>query len=111
MIYRSATTLLALVAATAALRGQTPDPKSEFTSAVGQFSLALEGAFGDEGTRVRSSLDAMSRTLNAWDSVLRQYESALAADLRTADPALATRLHMALAGLYFDRTRTADGLR
>jgi hypothetical protein len=43
--------LLALVAAAATLLGQSQEPKSEFAAAVGQFSLALEGTFGDEGTR------------------------------------------------------------
>src|SRR4029434_689153 len=77
----------------------------------GQFSLALDGAYGDEGLRVRSSLDAMSRALAEWDAVLRKYEAAMAADLRSADPALALKMHLAIGGLYLDRARTADGLR
>jgi Tfp pilus assembly protein PilF len=35
----------------------------------------------------------------------------MATDLRTAEPALATRMHLALAGVYLDRTRASDGLR
>jgi tetratricopeptide (TPR) repeat protein len=35
----------------------------------------------------------------------------MAADLRTAEPGLALKMHLALGGLYLDRLRTADGLR
>src|SRR5262245_17780331 len=108
---RPAITLLTIAAATAALTAQSPEPKSAFVQAVGQFSLALDGMYGDEGARVRTSLDAMSRALEDWDGALRKYETAIAADLRTAEPGLAIRMHLALAGLYLDRTRAADGLR
>ena len=111
MRHRTASTLLALLVGAAALDGQSPAPKASFVQAVGQFSLALEGASGDEGVRVRSSLDAMSRALDEWDAVLRKYEAAMAADLRTAEPGLALKMHLALGGLYLDRARTADGLR
>ena len=95
----------------ATLTGQSPEPKAAFVQAVGQFSLALDGAYGDEGARVRSSLDAMSRALGEWDAMLRKYEAAMAADIRTAEPGLALKMHLALGGLYLDRARTADGLR
>src|SRR5262245_29887377 len=120
MRHRTASTLLALFAgATAvalvggatALIGQSPEPKTAFLQAVGQFSLALDGAYGDEGARVQASLDAMARGLAEWDAVVRKYEAAMAADLPTAESPLATRMHLALAGLYLDRTRTTDGLR
>ena len=108
---RTASTLLAILLGGAALAGQSPEPKAAFLQAVGQFSLALDGAYGDEGARLRTSLDAMSRALDEWDGMLRKYEAAMAADLRTAEPALATKMHLALGGLYLDRARTADGLR
>ncbi len=111
MSHRTASTLLTLIVGAATLTGQSPEPKAAFLEAVGQFSLALDGAYGDEGLRVRSSLDAMSRALAEWDAVLRKYEAAMAADLRSADPALALKMHLAIGGLYLDRARTADGLR
>jgi len=111
MSYRTASTLLALALATAAAVAQSPEPRAAFVQAVGQFSLALDGAYGDEGTRVRSSLDAMSRALDGWDAMLRRSEAAMAADLRSAEPALALKMHLAIGGLYLDRLRTADGLR
>ena len=53
----------------------------------------------------------MSRALGDWDAMLRTYETAMAADIRTAEPGLALKMHLALGGLYLDRARTADGLR
>ena len=61
MSHRTASTLLTLIVSAATLTGQSPEPKAAFIQAVGQFSLALDGAYGDEGARVRSSLDAISR--------------------------------------------------
>jgi tetratricopeptide (TPR) repeat protein len=110
MRHFTAVAVLTVVAA-AAVTGQSPEPKSTFIQAVGQFSLALDGASGDEGARVRSSLDAMARALGEWDAMLRKYEAAMAADLRTAEPGLALKMHLAIGGLYLDRARTADGLR
>ena len=110
MSHRTASAL-ALIVAAAAVVAQTPEPKTAFVQAVGVFSLALDGMYGDEGARVRASLDAMSRALVDWDGALRKYETAIAADMRGADPGLAMRMHLALAGLYLDRTRAADGLR
>jgi tetratricopeptide (TPR) repeat protein len=111
MTHTPASTLLALVAAAAALAAQSPEPKTTFLQATGQFSLALEGSFGDEGAQLRSSLDAMERSSRQWDDLIQGYEKAMAADLRAAAPAQATRLHLSLAGVYLDRNRTADSLR
>ena len=108
---RTVSTLVALVLTAAALAAQSPAPKTAFVQSVGQFSLALDGAYGDEGNYLHSSLDAMSRALAEWDGLLQKYEAAMAADLRTAEPALATKMHLALGGLYLDRVRTTDGLR
>jgi tetratricopeptide (TPR) repeat protein len=101
----------ALVAMSTALTGQAPEPKGVFVQALGQFSVAVDGAFGDEGARIRASLDAMDRALTQWNTVVRSYETAMAADMRTAEPALAMRMHIALAGVYVDRTRASDALR
>lgn len=111
MRHRTASTLLTLLLGAAALAGQSPEPKTAFVQAVGQFSLALDGAYGDEGARVRASLDAMGRALDQWDALVRKYEAAMAADIRTADRGLALKMHLALGGLYLDRLRTSDGLR
>ena len=86
MKHRTASTLPTLLVGAAALAGQSPEPKTTFVQAVGQFSLAVDGMYGDEGARVRASLYAMSRALVDWDGALRKYETAIAADMRSADP-------------------------
>ena len=88
-----------------------PDPKVEFTDALGRFSLALDGEYGDEGTRIKSRLDAMSRALAQWDRTIRSYETGMAAEITGAAPPLAARMHLALGGAYLDRGRVDDAVR
>lgn len=101
--------LLAL-AAVVPLSARQADPKEPFVQALGAFSLALEGGFGDEGSRILASLDAMERALDAWDATIRGYEAAMAAERAGADSKLAARMHLALGGVYLDRGRVVDGL-
>jgi tetratricopeptide (TPR) repeat protein len=101
--------LLAL-AGSARLSGQAPDPRAEFLNALGQFSLALDGTYGDEGARLSGGLDAMAAALARWDASIEGRDRAMAADLATAEPALAARMHLALGGVYLDRLRTKEGL-
>ena len=104
-------TLVAAVALSAPAFGQATDPRVAFTDALGQFSLALGGTYGDEGSRIRSSLDSLDRALEQWDAVIRAYEAGMAAEIGTAAPPLAARMHMALGAVYLDRGRTEDALR
>ena len=99
------------LAAAAPGRAQNVDPKAAFTEALARFSLALDGAFGDEGPAATASLAAMDRARQQWDSVIRTYEAGLAADVRRAPPELAARMHLALAGAYLDRGRFPDARR
>src|SRR5262245_10979795 len=107
------TTLLALLLALAAgpSYGQVPDPKSNFVQALARFSLALDGIYGDEGSRVVSNLQALERGLDRWDSAIRNYETAIAAEIGRAEPRLASRMHATLGGVYLDRSRLEDALR
>ena len=93
-----------------AVTGQTQDPRAAFTNALGTFALALRGEFGDEGPRLRSSLDQMRRIVTAWDADIRRYEAAMAADLPGATPEIASRMHRAFGAIYLDRGRVTDGL-
>ena len=102
--------LLALVAIPAAA-GQAADPKTDFVQALARFSLGLEGTYGDEGSRIRSSLDSMDQELERWDATIRTYEMAMASEVNGAEPQVAARLHAALGGVYLDRSRVADALR
>ena len=104
-----ATFLLALV--TTPAHTQVDDPKVNFLQAVGRFSLELDGAYGDEGSRIWSRLEAMEQGLKQWDATIRSYEAGMASEIRGADPALAARMHAALGGVYLDRSRVAEALR
>jgi tetratricopeptide (TPR) repeat protein len=103
----------ALVALTPSSRldAQASDPRSDFLSALGQFSLALDGPYGDEGQRLSSALDAMAAALSRWDASIQSREQAMVADSAGASPALAARMHLALGGLYLDRLRVEDALK
>ena len=90
---------------------QTADPRGDFLSALGRFSLALDGTYGDEGQRLSNALDAMSAALSQWDAMIQSRERAMVADIAGADPKLAARMHLAVGGLYLDRLRAADAAR
>jgi tetratricopeptide (TPR) repeat protein len=113
-LLRRATLFMGVLVALAASprgQGQAADPRGEFLNALGRFSLALDGTFGDEGQRLSSALDAMSAALSQWDALIQSRERAMAADLAGANPQLATRMHLALGGLYLDRLRVDDALK
>jgi tetratricopeptide (TPR) repeat protein len=82
-----------------------PGPKAQFVGALVQFTAAIAGTYGDEGSRVWSSIDSMQRALDAWDDAVRAYETAVRAQLTGADR------HVALAATYLDRRRVEDALR
>lgn len=108
--------LTALVALLIALEGstvlaQSPEPKQAFVEALGSFSLALNGTYGDEGARLRTTVDALDRARTQWDDVIRRYEAAMKADVAGAAAPMAARLHLALGAVYLDRVRLADALR
>ena len=102
--------LLALVTSSP-IEAQTNDPRSDFLNALGQFSLSLDGTYGDEGRRLSTALDSMAAALSRWDALLQSRERAMAADIEKADPKLASRMHLALGGLYLDRLRVNDALQ
>lgn len=99
------------MAAQPALAQQAPDLKAEFVRAVGQFSLAVDGTFGDEGPAILSHLETMRQALGRWDALVERYEASMRSEIKAADPSLALRMHTALAGVYLDRGRLADGMR
>jgi len=102
--------MLAALPAPRALSGQALDPRAAFLDALGQFSLALDGTFGDEGPRLSASLDAMADALSRWDAFIQSRERAMAAEIGSADATLASRMQLALGGLYLDRLRVDDAL-
>src|ERR1700704_3286771 len=80
--------------------GQVADPKTDFAGAFAQFSLALEGSYGDEGPRILSSLESMDHGLARWDATIRAYEDAVAAEIKGTEPKLAALARLALGGVY-----------
>jgi tetratricopeptide (TPR) repeat protein len=103
--------LLSVLAIPVFVAGQIADPKIDFAEALAQFSIALDGPYGDEGPRILSSLDSMDRGLARWDETIGAYETAAAAEMKGAEPKLAALAHLALGGVYLDRNRVAEALR
>jgi tetratricopeptide (TPR) repeat protein len=90
---------------------QTPDPKPSFTAALGGVTAALEGRFGDDGSRVQENLAALEKSLAAWDDAVRTFEASIAVDLAKATPQAATRLHVAVALSLAERGRVDEALK
>jgi tetratricopeptide (TPR) repeat protein len=90
---------------------QQPGGRAAFSEALRDFGLALRGEFGDEGPGLESSLDAMRRALDAWDSEIRNYEAAGAAPRSDVAPERTALLHAALGLVYLDRGRARDARR
>ena len=111
VLLRTTHCLVAALAIAAPAFGQAADPRAAFTDALGRFSLALGGTYGDEGNRIRSSLDSVDRTLEQWETVIRTYERGMAAEIGTAAPPLAAQMRLALGAVYLDRGRLQDALR
>jgi tetratricopeptide (TPR) repeat protein len=114
MLRRLAFPICAAAVAASAVTGtraQGPDPKTAFTEALARFSLALHGAYGDEGPVASASLAALDRIRQQWDGLLRTYEAGMARELLGAPPDLAVRMHLALGGEYLDRRRLPDAMR
>ena len=104
-------TAFLLVSVPSGSRGQVVDSRADFLNALGAFSLALDGIRGDEGRSIATSLDSMAQALTRWDALIESRERAMAADIGSADPKLAARMHLALGGLYLNRARTTDAIR
>ena len=43
-------------------------------NALGAFSLALDGTYGDEGRSIATSLDSMAQSLARWDALIESRE-------------------------------------
>jgi tetratricopeptide (TPR) repeat protein len=84
---------------------QANQRKQAFVGALRQLTVALAGTFGDEGTRVRSSIESMSVALDEWDKSILAFEG----QLRQADRR--PEFHMALGAVYLERSRLEEALR
>ena len=82
---------------------------ADFVEAISELTAALEGTYGDEGTRISAALDRMSRALAAWDRQIAAAESELRSTPNVPPSNLAER-HVSLGRMYADRGRLADAL-
>lgn len=103
-------TVLVLCLATGNASAQAPDPKRAFTEALGRFSAALDGRYGDDGTRLAASLSAMEGALARWDAAIRQVEASMAAEIQKAAAPDAVRIRVAMALTFAERGRVEDAL-
>lgn len=87
---------------------QIHDIKNQFVAGVRQFTEAVTGTFGDEGSKLSASLDVMRRTLAQWDAAVRAYEAMVAA---LPGSNVSAEGRVALGTVYLDRDRRADALR
>ena len=83
----------------------TNQRKQAFVGALRQLIVALAGTFGDEGTRVRSSIESMDVALDEWDRSILAFEARLRQVDRPAE------IHVALGAVYLDRNRLDEALR
>lgn len=84
--------------------------KDAFVDGVAQFMNAVGGTFGDEGPALTAAVDAMARGLAEWDARIAGVEAGFRADVATAPPQAAARMHATLGTVYLERGRIADAL-
>jgi tetratricopeptide (TPR) repeat protein len=83
----------------------------KFVEALGEFTAALPGTYGDEGAAARASLDRMERGLAEWDKSLREYESNLLSIGPTASAARLLDMHRAMGLLDIARGRFDEAVQ
>lgn len=89
---------------------QPQDPKQAFAAAIGQFTAALEGRFGDDATQAERALATLDTSLAAWDAAVQRVEGSIAEELKQAPPEAVPRLHIAAALALAERGRIDDAL-
>ena len=105
------TEVLAFLAAAAllAVPRQTAAQQTAFTQALAELTEAIEGIYGDEGTRIGPALDRMSAALTVWNRDIEAAEAAVATAAGASQAETVMR-RIFLARMYADRGRFADAL-
>ena len=62
--------------------------QTAFLQGLSELTTALEGAYGDEGTRIGAALDRMSAALAVWDREIEAAESELRGTPANASPSI-----------------------
>ncbi|MEP7304995.1 MAG: tetratricopeptide repeat protein [Acidobacteriota bacterium] len=84
---------------------QIEGEKGRFVSSVRQLIQAITGTYGDEGPLIAAGVEEMARALVGWDQAIRAYRAVLSDAVEPQDA------HVALAGVYLERGKGAEGLK
>jgi tetratricopeptide (TPR) repeat protein len=98
----------ALIAALAGSNALAQD--EQFARAAAALPAILEGAYGDEGSRVAAALDELQQGLGEWDRALEEAAEILKKRTAVASTEQVADLHVAMGTMYFRRGRVADAL-
>ena len=90
---------------------QSLETKQAFASAVIEFLENVPGLFGDEGVRLRTSVDAMETGLVRWDAAVRSYSTSVPGRLPGVQPPVQAAMRVALGAVQLERSRVEDALR
>lgn len=90
---------------------QVLETKQALASAVIEFLENVPGLFGDEGDRLRASVDAMEIGLGRWDAAVRSYSTSVVGQLQDAQPPVKAAMRVALGAVHLERGRVDDALR
>jgi tetratricopeptide (TPR) repeat protein len=99
-----------LAAIVAAVPARVFAQQKAFADALVELTEAIEGTYGDEGTRVAPALDRMSMALAGWNREIATAEAELATALRGASQAGIVERRLRLARMYAERARFRDAL-
>jgi len=93
----------------------TPDvalaQKEIVQQAIAEFTTAIAGTFGDEGTLIGPTLDRMSAGLAEWDQAIQTFEARVVSESPSAPPRAAAQLHTDLGKMYAERGRLDAAVR
>ena len=84
--------------------------QTAFAKALIELTEAIEGTYGDEGSRIGPTLDRMSAALAVWNREIEAAEAAVAAALSSASPSEIATRRVSLARMYAERGRFTDAL-
>jgi tetratricopeptide (TPR) repeat protein len=89
---------------------QPLETKQAFAAAVIEFLENVPGLFGDEGDRLRASLDAMESGLGRWDAAVRSYSTSMIERLRGAEAPVEAAMRVALGAVHLERGRVEEAV-
>ena len=101
--------LLALAPAPAVT--ESLETKQRFASAVIGFLENAPGLFGDEGDRLRASIEAMETGLSYWDTAVHSYKASILGQVQGAQPPAEAAMRVALGAVHLERGQVEEAQR